>query len=343
MNETNENNVSQAPVEQSGVASVETVTPGISSSTDNVQNVANVTPTVSNDNTNVSANNTPETTNQEVSNSSDSGASNSSGGDNKNDAKLRFPILVVVILVIFIIFMFIYYLVLITPENLFKKALKAQIEGIVEVVSMSGDSKYSSRGYKLKTSVKAKGEGLSEKESVVFLDGLEYDFDLQRDIKNGNLSLNVLSNVSDFENVDKMQHEKDIDSTYYYYNQSIYAKASNDILKTDTHGDRSDNTLEIFNLIKEASFELIDLIDISKVERSITSKSVKNQSLLAIKFNTEFTNEEINKMYQTAIENLLDNSKHPDFVKKLAENLDITEQQVKETFNSFFYLLFCNI
>jgi hypothetical protein len=227
-----------------------------------VQNAANVTPTVSNDNTNVSVSSTSETINQEVSNSSDSGVSNSSGGDNKNDAKLRFPILVVVILVIFIIFMFIYYFVLITPENLFNKALKAQIGGIVEVVSLSGDSKYSSRGYKLKTSVKTKGEGLSEKESVVFLDGLEYNFDLQRDIKNGNLSLNVLSNVVDFENVDKMQHEKNLDSTYYYYNQSIYAKASNDILKTDTHGDTSENTLEIFNLIKEASFELIDLIQL---------------------------------------------------------------------------------
>ena len=330
MNETNENNVNQASVEQVSAPPVNEVP---------AQPVDNNVAPVLNESANLNAQvpNT-EQSNQNVSESQETNVSPSEPDSetvvkDKNEAKLRFPLVVVVIFIVFIVFMFIYYFVLITPKNLFNKALKAQVGGIIDMVSLNGDSEYTSRNYKIKTTVNTKGDNLSQKESVLFLDGLEYNFELGRDIKNGNMSLNILSNVSDFENVDKMQHEENLDSTYYYYNQSIYAKASDTILKTNTHGDNSENTNEIFDLLKEGLYEMIDLIDVNKVDRSIATKSVKNQSLLAIRFNTEFTNDEINKIFQSTIDNLLDNSKHPEFVKKFADNLDITEEQAKETIN----------
>lgn len=339
MNETNENNVNQTPVESVNTTPVAPVTDAPTVTEQPVQQVSNDVPAVSEQAQPVN-NQSPavEESSKAVSETQESKETPSdSGNDNKNsgEAKLRFPFVVVVIFVVFIAFLFVYYFVLITPENLFAKALKGQMGGIIDMVSLSGDSEYTSRNYNVKMTVNTIGDNLSQKENVVFLDGLEYDFELGRDIKNGNISLNVLSNASDFENVDKMQHKESLDSTYYYYNQSIYAKASDAVLKTDTHGDNTENTGEIFGLIKEAVYEMIDLIDVNKVERSITSKPVKSQSLLAIQFSTEFTNDEINKIYQSTISNLLDNSKHPDFVKKLADNLDITEEQAKETIDGF--------
>ena len=338
MNETNENNVNQTPVEQVTPTPV-TPVPEVAAPVEPVQQtevaqVSQTEPVVNNQESNSSEANTPVSESQD---SSGAVSENEIGdkNNNPNEAKLRFPLVVVVIFVIFIIFIFIYYFVLITPKNLFNKALKAQVGGVIDLITLEGDNQYSTRNYKVKTVVDTVGDKVSQKENVVFLDGLEYNFELGRDIKNGNISLNILSNVSDFENVDKMQHEKNIDSTYYYYNQSIYAKASDAVLKTNTHGDNTGNSGEVFDLLKEAIYEMVDQIDVNKVERSITTKSVKNQSLLAIRFNTEFTNEEINKILQATISNLLDNSKHPEFISKFAKNLDITEEQAKETIEGF--------
>lgn len=332
MNETNENNVNQTPVEQvSTPVTPVTETPAAPAPvTEQVNETPAVVPSTTE---NIQSS---QESNQGVSESQATSEPSSNKSDNDgNEAKLRFPFVVVIIFVVFVVFVFVYYFVLITPKNLFGKALKAQMGGVIDAISLNEDNEYTSRNYKIKTTVNTKGEKLSEKESVIFLDGLEYNFELGRDIKNGNISLNILSNVSDFENVDKMQHEENLDSTYYYYNQSIYAKASDAVLKTNTHGDNTENTGEVFGLFKEAIYEMIDLIDVNKVERSITSKSVKNQSLLAIRFNTEFSNDEINKLLQNTITNLLDNSKHQDFVKKFADNLDITEEQAKETLEGF--------
>lgn len=256
-------------------------------------------------------------------------------GSGESESKLRFPFVVILILTIFIVFLFIYYFVLITPEKLFAKALKMQMGGMIDVFISSDKSEYDSTRYKMKTVVETVGDNVQPKEYVTFLDGLEYNFDLGHDIKNGNYSLRFVSDVENFDNADRVQHHSNIDTMFYYYNRSIYFKPSDTVLKTDTNGDSAENTAEIFGLIKEAMYEAIDLIDVNKVSRTITSKKVKDQSLLAIKFNTEFTNAEINKILQTTIDNLLDNSKHPDFVKNFAENLDITEEQAKDTLIRF--------
>ena len=276
MNETNENNVNQTPVEavSTPVTPVEatpvapvTETPAAPVQETPVAPAAPVQPTESAPvESNTETESKPAENNQPVSESQEvSGDGSGEKKDNaKQEAKLRFPVVVVVIFVVFIIFMFVYYFVLITPKNLFGKALKAQMSGIIDIFAQTEDNKYTSRSYKIKTTVDTMGDKISTKDDVVFLDGLEYNFEIGRDIKNGNLSLNVLSNVTDFENVDQLQHMQNLDSSYYYYKQSIYAKASDAILKTDTHGDTVSNTDEIFALLKEAINESIDLIDVNK-------------------------------------------------------------------------------
>lgn len=258
-----------------------------------------------------------------------------SGSSGETEGKLRFPFVVILILTIFIVFLFVYYFILITPEKLFAKALKMQMGGMIDAFVSSEESEYDSVRYKMKTVVETVGDNVQPKEYVTFLDGLEYNFDLGHDIKNGNYALRFVSDVENFDNADRVQHHSNIDTMFYYFNRSIYFKPSDAVLKTDTSGDSAENTAEIFGLIKEAMYEAIDLIDVNKVSRTIASKKVKDQSLLAIKFNTEFTNDEINKILQTTIDNLLDNSKHPDFVKSFAKNLDITEEQAMDTLIGF--------
>lgn len=247
----------------------------------------------------------------------------------ESDGKLRFPLVVVLLLIVVVVFLFIYYFVLITPQNLFSKALKAQINGLTSELFVSGDE-HKTVQYLIDSKFEATQDGY-----VNFLNGLEYKFNLSHDIKNGNYGLTVLSNIDTLNTAEKIEHNQNINSSFYYYDRSILYKFSENVLKTDTHGDSGENISDIMSLIRDVAYEAVDLIDVDKVERRIETKKIKDQSLLAIRFSTSFDNSEINRIWQTTIDNMLDNNMHPDFIKKLADNLDITEDQAKETVNSF--------
>ena len=248
---------------------------------------------------------------------------------NGTEGKLRFPLVVVLLLSIVIIFLFVYYFVLITPKNLFAKAMKAQINGMTSGLFTS-ESTYKTANYFIDSNFTSSNDS-----AVSFLNGLEYKFNLSHDVEKGNFGVDLVSNIDTLETNDRIEHNRSINSSFYYFDRAILVKVSDAILKTDTHGDSADNTEEFLNLINEAAYEAIDLVDVSKVKRTIETKKIKDQSLLAIRFNTKFDNAELNRIWQSAIDNLLDTSKHPEFVKSFAVNLDITEEQAIDTLKNF--------
>lgn len=248
---------------------------------------------------------------------------------NGTEGKLRFPLVVVLLLSIVIIFLFVYYFVLITPKNLFAKAMKAQINGMTSGLFTS-ESTYKTANYFIDSKFTS-----SDDSAVSFLNGLEYKFNLSHDAEKGNFGVDLISNIDTLETSDRIEHNRSINSSFYYFDRAILVKVSDAILKTDTHGDSADNTGEFLNLINEAAYEAIDLVDVSKVKRTIETKKIKDQSLLAIRFNTKFDNAELNRIWQSTIDNLLDTTKHPEFVKSFAVNLDITEEQAIDTIKNF--------
>lgn len=247
----------------------------------------------------------------------------SNGGE--TEGKLRFPLVVVLLLSIVIVFLFVYYFVLITPKQLFAKALKLQINGLTSGV-FETEATHKTASYFIDSKFSASNDS-----SISFLNGLEYKIKIAQDVENGNFGVDLISNVDTLNTSDKIEHNENINSSFYYFDRSILFKVSDAVLKTDTHGDSADNTDEIIKLVNEAAYEAIDLIDVSKVKRTIETKKVKDQSLLAIRFNTKFDNAELNRIWQSTVDNLLDTAKHPDFIKNLAVNLDITEEQAIDT------------
>ncbi len=248
---------------------------------------------------------------------------------NETEGKLRFPLVVVLLLTIVVIFLFVYYFVLITPKNLFAKAMKAQINGMTSGL-IKREATHKTANYFIDSKFTTSNDS-----SVSFLNGLEYKINLAHDVEKGNFGVDLVSNIDSLETSDRIEHNQSINSSFYYFDRAILFKVSDMILKTDTHGDSAENTNEFINLINEAAYEAIDLIDVSKVKRTIESKKIKDQSLLAIRFNTKFDNAELNRIWQSTIDNLLDSTKHAEFVKSLAVNLDITEEQAIDTLNNF--------
>lgn len=246
------------------------------------------------------------------------------------DGKLRFPLVVVLLLVIFIVFLFVYYFVLTTPKQLFGKALKQQISAITELLVPHGNENYDSAAYLMNTKFEA-----SSNQNSNFLNGLEYKLNVSHDIKNGNFGVDLTSNIDSLSTKNQITYNQDIESSYYYYDNSILYKFSDNILKTDTSGDSANNTADIISLFDEVMYEAIDLIDVAKVNRSLETKKVRNQSLLAIKYSTSFDNTELNRIWSTTIDNILDTSKHADFVKKFAKELDITEAEALDKIKGY--------
>ena len=267
------------------------------------------------------------TTEPEKTESAPSSEANPSG--NGTEGKLRFPLVVVLLLSIVIIFLFVYYFVLITPKNLFAKAMKAQINGITNGLFVN-ESTHKTANYFVDSKFTAPNDS-----TVSFLNGLEYKIKLSQDVEKGNFGVDLFSNVDTLDTSDRIEHNQNINSSFYYFDRSILFKVSDAVLKTDTHGDSADNTSEFISLINEAAYEAIDLVDVTKVKRTIETKKVKDQSLLAIRFNTKFDNVELNRILQATIDNLLDSTKHPEFIKKLAVNLDITEEQAIDTVKKY--------
>lgn len=248
---------------------------------------------------------------------------------NGTEGKLRFPLVVVLLLAIVIVFLFVYYFVLITPKNLFAKAMKAQIDGMTSGL-FTNEVTHKTANYFIDSKFTTSNDS-----AISFLNGLEYKINLSQDVEKGNFGVDLISNVDTLETNDRIEHNQSINSSFYYFDRAILFKVSDAVLKTDTHGDSADNTSEFISLINEASYEAIDLIDVTKVKRTLETKKVKDQSLLAIRFNTKFDNAEINRIWQATIDNLLDSAKHPEFIKKLAVNLDITEEQAIDTVKNF--------
>ena len=248
---------------------------------------------------------------------------------NGTEGKLRFPLVVVLLLSIVIIFLFVYYFVLITPKNLFAKAMKLQINGMTSGL-FTNEVTYKTANYFVDSRFTTPNDS-----AVSFLNGLEYKFKLSQDVEKGNFGVDLISNVDTLDTSDRIEHNQNINSSFYYFDRSILFKVSDAVLKTDTHGDSADNTGEFISLINEAAYEAIDLVDVTKVKRTIETKKVKDQSLLAIRFNTKFDNAELNRIWQATIDNLLDSTKHPEFIKKFAINLDITEEQAIDTVKNF--------
>ena len=256
-------------------------------------------------------------------------SSEATPSSNGTEGKLRFPLVVVLLLSIVIIFLFVYYFVLITPKNLFAKAMKAQINGLTSGL-FTNEATHKTASYFVDSRFTTPNDS-----AVSFLNGLEYKIKLSQDVEKGNFGVDLISNIDTLDTSDRIEHNQNINSSFYYFDRSILFKVSDAVLKTDTHGDSADNTGEFINLINEAAYEAIDLVDVTKVKRTIETKKVKDQSLLAIRFNTKFDNAELNRIWQATIDNLLDSTKHPEFIKKLAVNLDITEEQAIDTVKNF--------
>ena len=260
----------------------------------------------------------------------DNNSSSIQSTDDKNaESKLRFPYVVIVILFLFIAFLLYFYFVLIKPENLFSKVFKFQFSVLKNsIIHKSVD--YDSIEYIVNSEFNTDGS-----EYLKNIDGLKYLFEIGYDSQSTNYKLDISSNINSLKGKDKIKYNEDITSSYYYYDQSIYLKPYINVIKTNTNGDSSDNTEKIIDLFEEVLFEVIDDVDINSVKRSIVTKKVKGQSLLAIQYSTSFDNETINDLLDKTVDNLLDSSIHPNFVNEVADNLNISREEAIEKISSY--------
>ena len=219
----------------------------------------------------------PVTTTTEPEKTESAPSSDATPSGNGTEGKLRFPLVVVLLLLIVIIFLFVYYFVLITPKNLFAKAMKAQINGMTSGL-FTNETTHKTANYFVDSKFTTSNDS-----AVSFLNGLEYKIKLSQDVEKGNFGVDLISNVDTLDTSDRIEHNQNINSSFYYFDRSILFKVSDVVLKTDTHGDSADNTGEFISLISEAAYEAIDLVDVTKVKRTIETKKVKDQSLLAVR------------------------------------------------------------
>lgn len=249
------------------------------------------------------------------------------------NAKLRFPVIVSILVTVFIIIFIIYYFFLTNPSKAYNKILKISIDKITGLVDFT-NSKDRFVNTDAKIVIDTNSVDFESKENLAYIDGLTYNIGFNRDNEKNNFHFTLKDNMNDLDGSSNFTFSKSALFDMYYVGSNIYAKPQNDFIAVRSNlFSKEDDS--IYSFIKEYFYEVIDNLNLDKVERKFSTKKVNDQTLLAIKYELNYDANDVQKLSEVTTNNILDASKHPDFVKKLSNFTDMDENTIKMLLKSF--------
>lgn len=248
------------------------------------------------------------------------------------NAKLRFPIIVTVLVTIFLILILLYCFVFTTPDKVYTKILKTSVDKIVGLVDFHNTSDEFTNT-EANIVFDTKSVDFDSKDILSHIDGLTYKVKFNRDNKNKNFEFVLTDNIKDLDGKTSFKHGESVNSMMYYVNSNIYSKPSKDFISVRSKGEENENE-SVFNVVSEYLYEVINNLNIDKVERNFTTKKVNDQTLLAVRYQLKYDNSDLKKLSEVTTNNILDTGKHPDFIKKLSNLTDMDEKTIKDTIKS---------
>lgn len=326
MNDTNnssENNVSNVPV-QNAVSGEQPV----AQNTESVQSVQSENTSVIPSGDNGNNNNTDGVKVEEEKKE----AHLSKTEEEVRNAKLRFPIIVTVLVAIFLILILLYCFVFTTPDKVYTKILKTSVDKIVGLVDFHNTSDEFTNT-EASIIFDTKSVDFESKDILSHIDGLTYKVKFNRDNKNKNFEFILSDNIKDLDGKSLFKYGEPINSKMYYIDSNIYSKLSKNYISVRSNTDKNENE-SVFNVVSEYLYEVINNLNIDKVERDFTTKKVNDQTLLAVKYQLKYDNADLKKLSEVITNNILDTGKHPDFIKKLSNLTDMDEKTIKDSIKS---------
>lgn len=248
------------------------------------------------------------------------------------NAKLRFPIIVTVLVTIFLILILLYCFVFTTPDKVYTKILKTSVDKIVGLVDFHNTSDEFTNT-EANIVFDTKSVDFDSKDILSHIDGLTYKVKFNRDNKNKNFEFVLTDNIKDLDGKTSFKYGEPINSKMYYVNSNIYSKPSKDFISVRSKVEKNENE-SVFNVVSEYLYEVINNLNIDKVERNFTTKKVNDQTLLAVRYQLKYDNSDLKKLSEVTTNNMLDTGKHPDFIKKLSNLTDMDEKTIKDTIKS---------
>ena len=248
------------------------------------------------------------------------------------NAKLRFPFIVSILLVVFIILFVVYYFVFTTPKKMFTKLLTVSVDRIVNLIDYTNSSDEFTNT-DINVTLDTKSVDFDSKNEFSYFDNLTYKINFNRDNKNKNFEFKLRDNLDTLSDKESFTFNKTLNSNMYYMGSNIYAKPGNDFIAVRSKlGSSEEDT--VFTLVAEYLNEVIGNINLEKVTRGFATKKVNNQTLLAMKYSLDYNNTDLQKLNENVVNNILDTSKHPEFIKKFANLVDMDEKVVIDLIKS---------
>lgn len=248
------------------------------------------------------------------------------------NAKLRFPIIVTVLVTIFLILILLYCFVFTTPDKVYTQILKTSVDKIVGLVDFHNTSDEFTNT-EANIVFDTKSVDFDSKDILSHIDGLTYKVKFNRDNKNKNFEFVLTDNIKDLDGNTSFKYGESVNSKMYYVDSNIYSKPSKDFISVRSKVEKNENE-SVFNVVSEYLYEVINNLNIDKVERNFTTKKVNDQTLLAVRYQLKYDNSDLKKLSEVTTNNMLDTGKHPDFIKKLSNLTDMDEKTIKDTIKS---------
>ncbi len=248
------------------------------------------------------------------------------------NVKLRFPIIVTVLVTIFLILILLYCFVFTTPDKVYTKILKTSVDKIVGLVDFHNTSNEFTNT-EANIVFDTKSVDFDSKDILSHIDGLIYKVKFNRDNKNKNFEFVLTDNIKDLDGKTSFKYGESVNSKMYYVDSNIYSKPSKEFISVRSIVGESENE-SVFNVVSEYLYEVINNLNIDKVERNFTTKKVNDQTLLAVRYQLKYDNSDLKKLSEVTTNNMLDTGKHPDFIKKLSNLTDMDEKTIKDTIKS---------
>ncbi len=258
---------------------------------------------------------------------------NTSEEEENEDEGKRLPIVVFAIFVSLLLFASIYYFVVMTPTKVFDKAIDSILDSVTGIPNKVKDAKSKKTNFIVESKVSA-----GYIANANYLHGLEIKGVIGVDLDKLDMGIDLQAFPGTSEELKKAKD--DLDARVYLTGGNVYANNktmrktqgetkvtkllddSSELLVVDY--DRADAIIEVVERVKQ---EVVDEIHDNELERTITTKKIKNQTTIALLASCELDNEQISRIYYKGFGNLKDDEK---FIQQVMKATGFSKSDVKE-------------
>ena len=257
--------------------------------------------------------------------------------DNKEPAaKKKFPYAVAIIMILLIIIALLYYFLWITPTRVFDKAINNSIDSVKNVIKGIEETKNDTLFFSINTTLRTAGKDTKNVKDISFVDGLKVNADVEMDLKKFNIGAYL---YSDLKETTDMRYPNKLGINFDYIDDEVYIKLGEKVAKYDAQDtknsmfainyDRLNNAVLAFERTKD---EILEIIQDSQLNRTLTTKKINDQTTLAIKVNCDLTNEDIANIYFPTFEEYVEDDI---ILEQLASTFAMTKEEIKAKIEYF--------